>query len=66
MIATAEQLIHEFEALPDAEKSVFTRIFWKHMPAIDSGNVTDEELCAAGDSLASMLDAEESYDAETR
>lgn len=66
MIATAEQLIHEFEALPDAEKSMFTRIFWRHMPAIDSGDVTEDELCAAGDSLARMLDAEESYDAQAR
>ena len=33
---------------------------------IDSGEITDEELCAGGSLVAAMLDAEEAYEAEAR
>lgn len=59
MATTAEQLLTEFEALPIAEKQVFARIIMRRLPPIESGDVTDEELCAAGDALSAMLDEEE-------
>ena len=66
MIATAEQLLHEFESLPDGEKSIFARLISRRLPLPDSGEITDEELCAAGDALAAMFDEEESHDPQAR
>jgi hypothetical protein len=66
MTATAEQLLREFDALPEPEKVTFAQLFWRKAPLIDSGEITDEELCAGGNMVAAMLDAEEAHEAEAR
>jgi len=67
MVATAEQLLHAFETLPDEEKSVFAHMVWRRLPPVDSGEITDEELCAAGDALSEILDGEDHpHGSETR
>ncbi len=66
MSTTAEQLLHEYESLPEEEKSVFARLISRRLPLTDSAEITDDELCAAGDALAAMLDQEETYDSQAR
>ncbi|MFN0076398.1 MAG: hypothetical protein ACKVY0_07985 [Prosthecobacter sp.] len=67
MIASAEHLFREYETLPESEKSLFAQIFWRRMPVIDSGEISDEELCAGGSLVAAMLEAEETaYEPQTR
>lgn len=66
MSTTAEQLLHEYESLPEEEKSVFARLISRRLLLTDSAEITDDELCAAGDALAAMLDQEETYDSQAR
>ena len=66
MTATAQQLLEEYETLAEEEKSVFARLIWRRLPLFDSGEITDEELSAAGDALAAMLDGEEAHGSEAR
>ena len=66
MNTTADQLLHEFEALPEVEKHLFARLILRRLPPIDAGEITDGEICAAGDQLAASLEAEESHEATTR
>jgi len=64
----SEQTIHlleAFEALPEAEKRVFTVEFLRRATQFDSGPLDDMETADAADQLLASLDAEEN-DATSR
>ena len=66
MITTAEDLLHEFETLPAEQKEIFARVIQRHLPPMDSGALSDDEISHAGDSLAAMLNDEEEHAAAAR
>ena len=59
MSSQTAQLLSEFEALPAVEKQVFVKELFLRLPPIDSGELSDDEVALAGDSIAAMLDEEE-------
>jgi hypothetical protein len=59
MIATVEDLLHQYDSLPVLQKERFARALLPMLPATDSEELLEEELCCAGDDLASMLSDEE-------
>ena len=59
------QLIAAFEALPKEEKQIFVKEIFRRMPRFDSGPLGDEEIAAAGDQIALLLEQEE-HDSQTR
>lgn len=56
--ATAK-LLSEFEALRVEEQQEFVREVIHHLPAWDSGPLSDDVAASAGDQLAAMHDEEE-------
>ncbi len=66
MNSTAGHLLQEFEALPETEKHVFARLILRRLPPLDSGDISDDELCRAGDELAAMMLKEEANDSAAR
>lgn len=65
MSTITANLLSAYEALPGEEKQAFVRELFHRLPPLDSGPLDDEELAAAGDQLAAMLEQEEE-DASTR
>jgi predicted metallopeptidase len=59
MSTATAKLLSEFEALPVEEKQEFVREVINHLPAWDSGPLSDDAAAAAGDALAAILDGEE-------
>ena len=53
------QLLEAFEALPEAEKRVFTVEFFRRATPFDSGPLDDAETAEAADQLLASLGAEE-------
>jgi len=53
------QLLQAFEALPEAEKRVFTVEFFRRATPFDSGPLEDSETAEAADQLFAGLQAEE-------
>lgn len=52
-------LLEAFETLPPSEKIEFANAIFRRLPPVDSGPLDDEEVAAAGDALAAMLDKDE-------
>ena len=53
------QLLDAFDALPEAEKRIFTAEFIRRSVSFDSGPLDDEETAQAADAMFAVLDAEE-------
>ena len=53
------QLLEAFEALPEAEKRVFTVEFFRRATPFDSGPLDDAETAEVADQLLASLGAEE-------
>ncbi|MBM3833270.1 MAG: hypothetical protein FJ403_08355 [Verrucomicrobia bacterium] len=58
-------LLEAFEKLAPSEKLDFANAILRRLPLVDSGALDDEDVAAAGDIIAAMLDKEED-DANTR
>ena len=52
-------LVKAFDALPPEEKLAFASAIFQRLPPVASGRLDDEEVAAAGDKIAAMLDEEE-------
>ena len=58
-------LLEAFDSLPPNEKLDLANAILRRLPPIDSGQLDDERIAAAGDSIAATLEKEEN-DAATR
>ena len=58
MSSATAKLLSEFEALRVEEKQEFVREIIQHLPAWDSGPLSDDVAAVAGDELAAMHDEE--------
>ena len=65
MSSVTAQLLVQYETLSLEEKRQFVNALLRRMPPLDSGELEDEEIAAAGDGMAALLGKEEN-DAATR
>lgn len=65
MSKNTAQLIVAFEKLPMVEKQIFVKEVFRRLPPIDSGALSEEEIAAAGDQLAALIEQEE-HDSQAR
>jgi hypothetical protein len=59
MTATAQQLLHSFDALPDAEKHQVAIEILRRFPGAVEGDLPESALVEAADELFRTLDADE-------
>jgi hypothetical protein len=59
MTATAQQLLHSFDALPDAEKHQVAIEILRRFPGAVEGDLPESALVEAADELFRTLDANE-------
>jgi hypothetical protein len=59
MSSATSQLLAQYETLPVTDKQEFVNALLRRMPPLDSGALEDDDLAAAGDQVAAMLDKEE-------
>jgi predicted metallopeptidase len=59
MNAVTVKLLSEFESLAVEEKQEFVQELIHHLPAWNSGALSDDVAAAAGDQLAAIIEEEE-------
>jgi len=60
MSVVAEKVIAAFESLPAEEKQSVAKEILRRLAPFDSGSLDDNDVAAAGDQIATLLEQEES------